>query len=1043
MRNSMKTRGYTLIELAIVIGVAGALIATFASAYGLYVKNRIIQATEDNAGAVTSALSNFLIQNGRYPCPARADAKRGDPDYGIETECDPVTNCNATTQTCTDNPNYPSYNVGGCVADASPEGSNTANGEGLCFEQSSAYVSINNFMYLKTQGGIGCFQGNGNGSKSKGWCPGSSGAGTIPAKMLIQPVVRRGVVPFRTLALPEDTAYDGYGSRFSYAVSENQAVAAAYQPNNGGIQILNAQGQDYFNVTVSKPYEQPSGLVSNTNYNGTTLNSPTFSFINEATANPAVGTNTLPAGQFVYGTPGTVSTVEYTMSTPNSTPPPYGIATLSFTGLRIKSGPAADNGGAQFVPTIVIKQSGTPVVSSNATANTSPCAATFSKLKGTWQQYDCQFDGSLISDWSKISVLFGTDTTPNGNNMAIGWVYLALPTPNVGYTDYFMFSSGQDKAGGRLRDSGKIATPCNTATLDGQNCMNKTNAQYVMSQQNDAYVANAAVCNTANCHYDDYVQFFSSTETPLWRVSTASADIRDLTNVELTGGKIAIAQTPSMSQAPVLQVGGSMHADASKAMMTKACDVGDNNCFQVSLLADPAGQAANFTCPAGKYATGFANGQLVCASTQTIPCPTGSIVTGVNADGSLQCTGVVGCQSTTVQECLNTTTGVYDTATIPNGVQNAIYTTPVSGYNYQETYQCGPNPWWTKTSTTGICNCKPVDETYDVPCNNVMAGNWTGTVTEHHVHVCPQDTDSVTQVSNTCQCAPTTQTQTDPAGCGVGFTGTVTDTRDWTCTDTVTGSFTAWTPTSNTCTCQPQTAQTQTLACPTQPSTGTWQQTRTWTCPAGTWSAWTDVQNTCACAQGATKQQTLSCGPGYNTGSDVQTATYDCVSQTWSAWSDTNNTCACTNVPVYQTLSCTSDPSAVAAWTGGINQHKDVTCPGATYGSWVTDSNTCSCTNVSQTQTIACPSPLSGTQTQTQTFDCASQTWSAWTTTSQNCTLTPYVWTAKTSGTKYSDPLSTHAGDSCTTPGAQTPCSSAVPSDQGGGYYHYDTCDCE
>lgn len=1022
MRNSMMglwrrgNAGYSLIETAIVIAVVGALIASFGTAYSLYVQHKIQAKTELNASLITSALSNYLVQKGRYPCPARLNAQRSDADYGVETQCDPS------------QADYPSgASFGTCL-------------NGVCFEQSDTYISILNYMNIRLAGGIGCYQGSGNANKNKLWCPGASGSGTIPARITIEPPVRRGAVPFRTLALPEDASYDGYDDRFQYAVSENQAVTDAYEPNKGAIKVLNSQGQAYFNVTMSPPILRPSAINSITNFAA----GATYTAVNEKTASPKTspGTDINVSGamkntDFIYATANTMASVEFKLSIPTSTPYPGGNATLSFIAAGVNSTGTSLQGAGNIKPVITLKQNGTAIL--GPTSGTPSCAANLSKFQSVWTQVDCVFDSSIITDWNNLAVVIANDSAANNKSWAIGWVQLQTPIPKVGYTDYFLFSVGKDRAGGYTYD-GQLRTACATATLDAPNCSTKSSAQYRMADENDAYVADATMCNTTNCHYDDYVKFFSSTETPLWRISDASASIRDLLAVENAGGQIAIAQ-PTDGANVLLEVGGEVHAESSNAMMSKACDItGSNNCFTVSSLVDPVAQAANFTCPRpgnpGHYATGFSNGTLTCSDTPSMSCPTGSIMTGINPDGSPICTSAVGCPAMTINLCFNNSTGNYDTTTIPSGIQNQNYTTPNSGFNYVETWQCGPNPWWSKTGSSGICNCTPVDETYDVPCNTRRTGNWTGTITIHHTHTCPDDTDNGgVEVSNTCACSPTTETSTDATACGTGFTGSITSTRDWTCTDTTTGSYTAWTVTSNTCTCQAQSDETRVLSCPTQPSTGEIDQSRSWTCPAGTWSSWTDTSNTCACQNGATESQDLGCPGGY-TGQHTQSRTYDCSTSTWSNWTDTVNTCACTPATRTQTLSCQT------AYTGSITQHQDFTCPAGTWGSWVTDSNTCTCTGASQTQTVACDSPLAGTKTQQRDYDCGSNTWGAWYDTTLNCYANTYTWTPKTAADgPYATPLSIHAGSTCTTSGDQAPCSAQAAS--GLGYYHYANCMCE
>jgi prepilin-type N-terminal cleavage/methylation domain-containing protein len=1026
-------RGYSLIELAVVMVVAGILLASFTSAYNLYLQQQIRIKTELNASLITSALSNYLIQKGRYPCPARMDALRTDADYGMETECNPVMNCDDVALTCSDNPNYPTYTVGTC-----PTSGGATAGQGLCFERSQAYITINNYLYLKFSGGIGCYQGNGNASKSKGWCPGASGTGTVPPKITMQPPVRRGIVPFRTLALPEDIAFDGYTNRFQYAVSENQAVTEGYEPNKGGVWVLNSQGQPYFNVTVDTPYMRPDGIVgSPTGFNNTTAS------VNETTAAPAAGTTTAASSGAVWATPGAAnSVIEYSFSNPTNAWP-SGTATLSFTAAKVTTAGALSSGGSQIKPKIWIKENGTALTGYNGV---STCMnGNFAAVGNTWATFTCTFDAAAVTSWNDITVALGNDaqvTSPSpGRNIAFGWVEIQAPKPLVGFTDYFLFSSGKDMAGAYTR-AGMLGKPCPTGTLDATNCAAKTTASYRMAEYNDAYVGNAAVCNTTNCHYDDYVKFFSSTETPLWRVSGTGAHIRDLLNVETTGGKIAIATTPDPLVSAVLQVGGEVRAGSSNALMTNACDYGHTNCFNVGSLADPVAQAANFTCPpATPYAVGFESGKIKCSATQTIKCNTGEIATGVNPDGSLQCTGAVTCPSTTVNTCYLPSTGVQETTVLPAGVEGQSYTTPSSGFNYTQNWTCGPNPWWTMQSDTGICDCTPVDETYDVPCNTRWSGNWTGNITVHHVHACsPTETDDVQETANTCVCTDTTETYDDYAGCGPGFTGSITYTRTWDCTSGTAGAWSAAVQTGTNCTCQPQADETRDLCPQVVPWTGNTPEIRSYTCPAGTWSAWAaNGANTCACDGAATQTQDLGCAAG-ETGNHPQQRTYDCVAGTWNAWTDVATATPCTCAPTTETY--TSTDCGQTGWSGVIQQHRDYVCPAGTWTSWVTDSSTCSCTGATETRQVACTSPLAGTKDQRRDYDCPNNTWGAWYDTALNCYANTYSWTPKTAAAgPYGSQLETHAGDSCSSLGDKKPCSAQAP--DGMGYYHYATCRCE
>ena len=86
-----KINGFTLIELSISMLVVGILIVAVLTPYTVWKQNEIRQTTENNLDLVNQALNEFLASNGRYPCPARLDLPRTDPNYGVESNCDPAT----------------------------------------------------------------------------------------------------------------------------------------------------------------------------------------------------------------------------------------------------------------------------------------------------------------------------------------------------------------------------------------------------------------------------------------------------------------------------------------------------------------------------------------------------------------------------------------------------------------------------------------------------------------------------------------------------------------------------------------------------------------------------------------------------------------------------------------------------------------------------------------------------------------------------------------------------------------------------------------
>jgi prepilin-type N-terminal cleavage/methylation domain-containing protein len=177
-----KSRGFTLIEMAIVVMILGLVIAGFTPLYRLYLEDKAVHETKVNIDGITAAIGSFRAVNGRYPCPASLTAQRGAPDYGREN--------------CAD------YN--GAINPGTCD-----NSTGLCRETS---LRTTDFMN-----------------------PYAPGFPVIPNG---NPVVRVGAIPFRELNLPEKGAYDGYDSRIVYAVTENLMNDITFRADKGGIEII-------------------------------------------------------------------------------------------------------------------------------------------------------------------------------------------------------------------------------------------------------------------------------------------------------------------------------------------------------------------------------------------------------------------------------------------------------------------------------------------------------------------------------------------------------------------------------------------------------------------------------------------------------------------------------------------------------------------------------------------------------------------------------------------------------------------------------------
>lgn len=82
-------RGVSLVEAAIGMAIFGLLMATAIDSYNNYKKSRLINDSIGNISVIKSAVNRYYLKEGKYPCPARADSKPGDADYGVSF-CPPV-----------------------------------------------------------------------------------------------------------------------------------------------------------------------------------------------------------------------------------------------------------------------------------------------------------------------------------------------------------------------------------------------------------------------------------------------------------------------------------------------------------------------------------------------------------------------------------------------------------------------------------------------------------------------------------------------------------------------------------------------------------------------------------------------------------------------------------------------------------------------------------------------------------------------------------------------------------------------------------------
>ena len=173
-RNDKKhNSGFTLIELSIVLVIIGLIIGSVMPAYTGAISTAKYTTTQNKIATITNALNIYYAQNKRLPCPATGSVT------------------NATTAFSAGQNGFAlEIYAGFCDATVTPANSAAPTGTK---------------RYLGSDG-------NANHN------------------------IRQGTLPTRVLGLPDDMMYDGYGNKFTYAVTEQfttSAVAGQITINDG------------------------------------------------------------------------------------------------------------------------------------------------------------------------------------------------------------------------------------------------------------------------------------------------------------------------------------------------------------------------------------------------------------------------------------------------------------------------------------------------------------------------------------------------------------------------------------------------------------------------------------------------------------------------------------------------------------------------------------------------------------------------------------------------------------------------------------------
>ena len=89
-------RGFSLIDLAIVMTIVGVLLAGFLTTYKLYQTTHAMAVTEQNFNAVQEAIGAYISVQKHYPVPAGYGLVDGETGYGLSASAANITTCGST-----------------------------------------------------------------------------------------------------------------------------------------------------------------------------------------------------------------------------------------------------------------------------------------------------------------------------------------------------------------------------------------------------------------------------------------------------------------------------------------------------------------------------------------------------------------------------------------------------------------------------------------------------------------------------------------------------------------------------------------------------------------------------------------------------------------------------------------------------------------------------------------------------------------------------------------------------------------------------------
>lgn len=357
-----------------------------------------------------------------------------------------------------------------------------------------------------------------------------------------------------------------------------------------------------------------------------------------------------------------------------------------------------------------------------------------------------------------------------------------------GSANFIVISHGPNAVGAYNR-FGAIQTACAAAvpSLELENCRD-----FAAPPNDSVYAFSGLSLSGAANNFDDVVQYFVSSETPLWRrEDPLSENIVDMSDGNVGVGTASPAQTLTITQSTVATTGanaGSLvntnkkgageHSGALRASANiqadSYCEPNGLNCFQPKNIAGSNASVdpdSGMKCPAGTYMVGIeGNGTDAkprCAPVRVM-CPAATpVLTGLNPT-----TGAPIC-STVLNTCAATVYDLCSPADVSFGVSpHGFLSSQSRGDCRSAVYRC-INGTWNVTGPTGACVKSTTTTTATVACGDGYTGTYTTTTND-----CDGTTSDWAAV---CPATCVGFTEPQSRNCPAPHSGIQNRTVTWTC----------------------------------------------------------------------------------------------------------------------------------------------------------------------------------------------------------------------------------------------------------------------